>query len=352
MASLLTAIGAGLVVGQGRRIEADQEATRKADDIRAQKLQEFDFQTQLQDSRIKAEMKMKDKELAAKYKDTGGNALEIFEQMRKNRATYGTPPEASPSDQPTSEAGVTSKWSPKSTATDDAAVIDSYDMQIAANLAKNDLPKATDVENEKLRWQQTNKKDLMKGDSTYRDAWMASIKDTPLYHPSLTAATHSTVGNTVKSDLITTGDIIYNNFLASGIDKDTARNVTDDFVKLYGQVVIPSSSASFNRGETVPTSKSFKPAYPAEREAAAQELLQAMESNSNLAKVVRERNAPLYNYIKSIKATKEMVNQVDNAPVTKPVMPNKTYKSAAEVMADTSLGTPQDRVKKVRELGL
>lgn len=64
MASLLTAIGAGLVVGQGRRIEADQEATRRADEIRAQKLQEFDFQTQLQDARIKAEMKMKEMELS------------------------------------------------------------------------------------------------------------------------------------------------------------------------------------------------------------------------------------------------------------------------------------------------
>jgi hypothetical protein len=69
MASLLTAIGAGLVVGQGRRIEADQEATRKADEIRAQKLQEFDFAKQLQDAKIAADMKMKEMELGARYKE-------------------------------------------------------------------------------------------------------------------------------------------------------------------------------------------------------------------------------------------------------------------------------------------
>lgn len=64
MASLLTAIGAGLVVGQGRRIEAAEEAQEKADAIRAQKLMEFDFAKQLQDSKIQAEMKMKEMELS------------------------------------------------------------------------------------------------------------------------------------------------------------------------------------------------------------------------------------------------------------------------------------------------
>lgn len=81
MASLLTAIGAGLVIGQGRRIEAAEEAQRKADDIRAQKLMEFDFAKQLQDSKIQAEMKMKEMELGAKYKEESRDLEPIMDGL-------------------------------------------------------------------------------------------------------------------------------------------------------------------------------------------------------------------------------------------------------------------------------
>lgn len=69
MASLLTAIGAGLVVGQGRRIEAAEEAQSKADAIRAQKLMEFDFAKQLQESKLQGDIKLKQMEMSGKQKE-------------------------------------------------------------------------------------------------------------------------------------------------------------------------------------------------------------------------------------------------------------------------------------------
>lgn len=81
MASLLTTIGAGLVVGQGRRIEAAEEAQEKADAVRAQKLQEFDFAKQLQESKLQGDIKLKQMEIGAKYKEESRDLEPIMDGL-------------------------------------------------------------------------------------------------------------------------------------------------------------------------------------------------------------------------------------------------------------------------------